>query len=1124
MASLIVNYALGSASVTNPDGSRPASVVGGTSVVGPGPTTLGTFPTARRFGPGVSIKGGLTAAELTSNSFCVRALINVESVTARHNIAECTGVPFSLSVQPATAAETFQLVGHVNNKAVSWSGPATRDRGRLPVGRWMVVDLVYDVDTLALLVDGAVVAVHAYPDGQLQTGTGADLYIGSWVDRARNPFSGAIAAVQVYSGIPEDVEPSVDACRGGPEWQITWKYNSIRSSLNFGAAQGDITADTEADVYYLEYERGRITYAPGFASACEIHGSILNLYKSSATLRATLGPPITDELDAVHPGARKNLFARGGIYWSNTTGAVAVTGRMYATYESLGESGHVIGLPKASAIGVSGGTMQEFVGGRLYLKDGGETAFEVHGAILAQYLATGGPGSWGWPTSDEQPVRRDASELGRSSHFEKATFYWSNGTGAHEVHGAIRGRYDELGGPLGKLGFPTSDESPIPGATGWARYNTFTGGSILFFDGTVHVAGPFQIYVDRISVDDTDGTWDDTDPYLYVRVRRGDQETSRRFPESGYYSGTLEKELDTRLPEVYTPNSPDLSWEVEFEAWDDDGGLNGPRDHLGKTSVTLNMANAWGLRLADQAVFNTGRFGHVKEISWSAQPVIDADTPFDFWVTGNPGTETLSTAQFAQTFWDVDPEWEWWDLFDDLKQIFYECSYRGVASGGNCYGMSLEAIYSWKDRSLLSRPLSRFDKWETVRPEVNIKHGYQIGAEAIAWFLGQFIVGDTHDPVDVFKWTRMAYNLGLNPVICVSQNSDFSGKPHAILPAGQWDDNARPWKISIFDPNGGNQKQTLYVDPDKNEYTYSCAGNSYKGGEWSGGRLHYAPYAVLCRRPTTPVGSLLNLLLGGGMLLVGEGAQTVTMTDLDGANLLGNAATAADASRRKEMFLRIPGTYGDGPLKGELYAHRRVNYNIPSGVTYKRPYDRVLLGRDALASGGYKHTLSGTADGTVDYALRDRLSALKLSLGMKSRGAVEVQCRSSGGAPSTLSLKGLSGARLAAQYQTQFPTRADRLTVAVEDVPHGAEGSLALRVQPGLTALEVISPQASGQMTLVVTGLLAGAEINRRWTVPVAGGTRIVLSEVLATGSVKVGQINDISGPARNMTRLRYRP
>jgi stage II sporulation protein D len=46
---------------------------------------------------------------------------------------------------------------------------------------------------------------------------------------------------------------------------------------------------------------------------------------------------------------------------------------------------------------------------------------------------------------------------GLRQKFEDGTIYFSEGTGAHELHGPVLAHYLEVGGPNGRLGFPTTD-------------------------------------------------------------------------------------------------------------------------------------------------------------------------------------------------------------------------------------------------------------------------------------------------------------------------------------------------------------------------------------------------------------------------------------------------------------------------------------------------------------------------------------------------------------------------------------------------------------------------------------------------------------------------------------------
>ena len=110
--------------------------------------------------------------------------------------------------------------------------------------------------------------------------------------------------------------------------------------------------------------------------------------------------------------------------------------------------------------------------------------------IGTKYTELGGPGSpLGEATTGELTPPDGA---GRYVHYTDASIYWSGATGAHEVRGSVRRRWEALGWELGPLGYPVTDESPTPDGVG--RYNHFAGGSIYWHPalGAFSVRGPIR--------------------------------------------------------------------------------------------------------------------------------------------------------------------------------------------------------------------------------------------------------------------------------------------------------------------------------------------------------------------------------------------------------------------------------------------------------------------------------------------------------------------------------------------------------------------------------------------------------------------------------------------------------
>ena len=101
---------------------------------------------------------------------------------------------------------------------------------------------------------------------------------------------------------------------------------------------------------------------------------------------------------------------------------------------------------------------------------------QVQAPIAGKYAELGADRSvLGQPQGDE---RTTPDGVGKYRHFERGSIYWHPATGAHEVHGLIRQKWAELGWERSFLGYPTSDETPLPNGAG--AYSQFQGGTIYW--------------------------------------------------------------------------------------------------------------------------------------------------------------------------------------------------------------------------------------------------------------------------------------------------------------------------------------------------------------------------------------------------------------------------------------------------------------------------------------------------------------------------------------------------------------------------------------------------------------------------------------------------------------------
>jgi hypothetical protein len=109
---------------------------------------------------------------------------------------------------------------------------------------------------------------------------------------------------------------------------------------------------------------------------------------------------------------------------------------------------------------------------------------EVHGPIFERWKAIGLSQTFlaqsflGYPTTDQQ-VTPDG--IGRYNHFQHGSIYWTPTTGAHEVHGPIRGEWSARGWEQSSLGYPVSDETDEVDGSG-----RVIGQVSLFEHGAIH--------------------------------------------------------------------------------------------------------------------------------------------------------------------------------------------------------------------------------------------------------------------------------------------------------------------------------------------------------------------------------------------------------------------------------------------------------------------------------------------------------------------------------------------------------------------------------------------------------------------------------------------------------------
>lgn len=146
-------------------------------------------------------------------------------------------------------------------------------------------------------------------------------------------------------------------------------------------------------------------------------------------------------------------YQNGHIYWHPNLGAKVVSSEIFAKYSTVEWEIGFLGYPLADTIPISGGKAQGFQGGSIYYNAATNEAFILNGVIGSRWAELKWEtGPLGFPQTDEIPL---PDKLGVLQRFEKGHIYYSPETGAKEIYyGHIWEEFVRLDYEKGPLGYP----------------------------------------------------------------------------------------------------------------------------------------------------------------------------------------------------------------------------------------------------------------------------------------------------------------------------------------------------------------------------------------------------------------------------------------------------------------------------------------------------------------------------------------------------------------------------------------------------------------------------------------------------------------------------------------------
>lgn len=579
----------------------------------------------------------------------------------------------------------------------------------------------------------------------------------------------------------------------------------INSEINTPGGQGS----------YAVYEHGMIFYNPTYG-AVAISEKITTKWNSNSVAEATtsdnikirtyLGFPIKDSFQ-LSINVEVCYFERGMIVVNsrNPSGFV-VYGSIYIQYRNLDDVHGWLGLPISDEQNSSsGGRVSLFENADIYWASN-LGAHEVHGAIKDRYNDLGGAsGFLGFPISNELPISNGGSTIGKYNLFQGGSIYWSSATGAWEIHGSLRKSWLTIfDGPTGELGFPTSNETTSIGDN--YRFNNFKNGVLAWqkLSGQVRKITKLDFVVNSFEGRGSDGwmgTAGGVDVYVELDITGSNGFSFQsRYPNDGDMGTDHNFDENSNLFCTIPIRDGNLSVLIGLSGYDSDTDKD---DFLGGIGERYTIDTLW-----DTTTIGQDWHGDFKA-SFNLRADGFLTNPFDsanfrrdlFWNFKNKvigDSIDTLTQEIFASTFSDVGQDEFW-LRHPFNFAFYQVYSRVISpKKGVCFGMALEAIGALKGSSSSNEPISQYPIDAVRKNQIAIKHGYQLGAEVIDFALLKIVSGNTRNPVLAFNESRDAFNRGDYAVLSMSKSM---GEGHAVVPYDWNTSDPNAWIMKVANPN-----------------------------------------------------------------------------------------------------------------------------------------------------------------------------------------------------------------------------------------------------------------------------------------------------------------------------------
>jgi hypothetical protein len=177
----------------------------------------------------------------------------------------------------------------------------------------------------------------------------------------------------------------------------------------------------------------------------------------------------------------------------------------------------------------------------------------------------------------------------------------------------------------------------------------------------------------------------------------------------------------------------------------------------------------------------------------------------------------------------------------------------------------------------------------------------------------------------------------------------------------------------------------------------------------------------------------------------------------------------------------------------------------------------VTTAANSALPGDFQHTVVGLRRGAFNYGVKHGLSELRLDSSLAPSERMQVAIKRPGTSTNAVEVKATRDKVVRLEVANKLGVAGDYVRIAVERIPVSGAAPLQLNLKPGLGGLEVMTGGMRFDARVEVTAVIDRRPIRRSLRLPLEGGARLKLSNVLSQRTLGVSRIDNLLGPARDV-------